>query len=64
MEFVILFIVVVINFGITSALITQWLSAFLKSVPIGIGLGLLISFIIKPWIVNRIQKFRLSAQTS
>lgn len=59
MEFFISFIVVTINFGFTSSLINQWLSAFLKSVPIGVCLGLLISFLIKPWITNRVQKFKI-----
>lgn len=64
MEFFISFIVVTINFGFTSSFIEQWLSAFLKSVPIGICLGLLISFLIKPWIFNRIQTFKENNQAA
>ncbi|WP_386270380.1 DUF2798 domain-containing protein [Zunongwangia endophytica] len=64
MEFFISFIVVTINFGFTSSFVNQWFSAFLKSVPIGICLGLLISFIIKPWIMNRIQRFKVESQVS
>ncbi|WBL23074.1 DUF2798 domain-containing protein [Zunongwangia sp. HRR-M8] len=64
MEFFISFIVVTINFGFTSSFINQWFNAFLKSVPIGICLGLLISFLIKPWILNRIQKFKTAEQIS
>ncbi|MBW2963008.1 DUF2798 domain-containing protein [Mesonia aestuariivivens] len=64
MEFFISFIVVTINFGFTPSFINQWLSAFLKSVPIGICLGLLISFLIKPWIFNRIQTFKENKQVA
>jgi hypothetical protein len=48
MELLMASVVTLSNHGLTSAFGTQWVAAFVKSLPVGVLIGLLMAFLIKP----------------
>ncbi|PXW97417.1 uncharacterized protein DUF2798 [Sphaerotilus hippei] len=48
MEFLLATVVTLSNVGWNDGYASAWLAAFLKSLPVGLGIGLLMGFVIKP----------------
>lgn len=53
MEFILSTVVTLSNRGAGAGFLLAWSEAFFKSLPMGLAVGLLMSFVVKPWLGRR-----------